>query len=1223
MECNSGLYAWHPADKSSISAGAESVRGAAIGRPRYTAAVCLTLSAAGAFLLFATAGAAAEKAPSAVRLHEEPLVIPTYEVGPPDRNPIFYSGRTYQGAKGPVYPYPILDKLTDVKKDKTYKAVYLENEYVKYCILPELGGRIFSAVDKTNGYDFVYRQHVIKPALIGMLGAWISGGIEWNIPHHHRATTFMPVDYKLMENTDGSKTCWLGEIELRHRMKWLVGLTLFPGRSDLEVTVRIINRTPLPHSILYFANIAVHANEDYQVIFPPSTQYGTQHAKSEFVHWPIGQECYGGLDRTGVDLSWWKNHPAPLSIFAWNDSDDFFGGYDHGKKAGIAIVADHHVAPGKKFFLWGNGPESKMWDRMLTDTDGPYIELMAGAWSDNQPDYSWIQPYETKTVKQYIYPIRELGGIKYANTEAAVNLEVDKEGKVTLVVNGTRKMPLVLIALDAGKRRVKRLRTALSPDKPYHFEMTLPANVKRDELSVVVEEVLGVYETTRNENPLDPDSPQIPTLAGRDKRVLVEYHYPAGMPKAAPMPQPVVPPASPRDIPSNDELYLAGLRLEQFYSPAREPYPYYEEALRRDPGDYRVNTAMGILYLKRGMREEALRCLDKAVERATRNYTQPKDAEAFYYRGVANRQTGNDDAAKRDLEKAAQYAPWSAAAYYNLAEMACREADQDLHTRRRLFPGVLELLAVSARNNPNNPRAFVLASAAYRALEEFDEGDRMIDLALAIDPLDAWANYEKEFLIAERRFQIPRKRGGDDDDPPPRDEAADRKLEQKMAEVEAEFRRLTRNFPPTLLEVAADYHRCGLKHWARSPLSDLVRRNPGSGRLHLRTLPTPGSEGIATLAVYHLADYDRDTESKPLRDLCAELTPDYGFPFQHESADVLRHFIEDDKMDAHAPYFLGNLLYDHQPKKAIKAWEESRKRDPKFSTVHRNLAFGYAHHENNVPKAIASLERAIECDSTDPRYYAELDVLYEAAGTAPEKRLAMLENHHDVVKQRDDALGREIAVHVLLGHYDRAIELLAGHHFHLWEGGRSVHEQYVDAHLLRGRERMKAKKYSEALKDFQAAQEYPDNLEAARPRRGSGRGAEIAYFIATAHEALGDKAAAEKHYRESTQFTGTQPEQDYYQGLSQQKLGEPAKATELFDKLVREGEQRLVAPDEVDFFAKFGGKQSPAMRKADAHYLIGLGLLGKDKKAEAEIEFRKALDANAGHLGARTMAERR
>jgi hypothetical protein len=178
-----------------------------------------------------------------VIVRQETIVIPTYLPGAPERNPMFYFGRAYQGAKGPVYPYPFLDVLTDERVDKPYAALILENEYVRYCVLPEVGGRIFEAVDKTNGYDFFYRQHVIKPALIGMLGAWISGGVEWSIPHHHRATTFMPVDWTITETGDGSKTVWVGELELRHRMRWLVGLTLHPGSSVLEVAYRIINRT--------------------------------------------------------------------------------------------------------------------------------------------------------------------------------------------------------------------------------------------------------------------------------------------------------------------------------------------------------------------------------------------------------------------------------------------------------------------------------------------------------------------------------------------------------------------------------------------------------------------------------------------------------------------------------------------------------------------------------------------------------------------------------------------------------------------------------------------------------------------------------------------------------------------------------------------------------------------------------------------------------------------
>ena len=177
------------------------------------------------------AAAASGTSASTVKVWEEKITLPTYLAGAPEPNPMFFFGRQSQGAQGPVYPYPMYDTLTGKKVDKTYTAVYLENEYIRIGVLPEIGGRIFEGVDKTNNYNFIYRQHVIKPALIGLIGAWISGGVEWNIPHHHRASTFIPVQYRTEENADGSKTIWVGELEVRQRMRWAVGYTLRPGKA--------------------------------------------------------------------------------------------------------------------------------------------------------------------------------------------------------------------------------------------------------------------------------------------------------------------------------------------------------------------------------------------------------------------------------------------------------------------------------------------------------------------------------------------------------------------------------------------------------------------------------------------------------------------------------------------------------------------------------------------------------------------------------------------------------------------------------------------------------------------------------------------------------------------------------------------------------------------------------------------------------------------------------
>ena len=1104
---------------------------------RFTRAILLLLTLLTSFVIPPTL------ADSAVKIWDEPLVIPTYEVGKPDPNPRFYTGRTYQGAQGRVYPYPMLDVLTDSRKDKTYQAVYLENEYVKICVLPEIGGRVFSALDKTNDYDFLYRQHVIKPALIGMLGAWISGGIEWCIPHHHRATTFMPVDYTLEENADGSKTVWVGETELRHRMRWLVGITLYPEKSYMEATIKIINRTPFVNSILCWANVAVHANEQYQVIFPPGTEYATYHGKNQFARWPISNEFYSGVDYTrGVDLSWWKNHPSPISFFAWNYTDDFFAGYDHGKEAGTVYVANHHIAPGKKLWEWGPGPRGQMWDRILTETDGPYIEIMAGAYSDNQPDYSWIQPYEVKIIKEYWYPIRQIESVKNANIKAAVNLEVTEKNTAKIGFNTTSAYKNALALLTIDDKVIFKQRIDIAPDRPFCKEIALAAGIREKDLRV------SLLSSTNEE--------------------LIAYK-PVEK-EGTPMPKPVERPPAPEDIKTVEELYLTGQRLDQFHSASLEPYPYYEEALKRDPYDSRVNTELGILYCKSGMFKEAEAKLRQAIKRVTKNYTSPKSGQAHYYLGLALKFQGKYDAAYDALYKATWSYGFHTAGYYHLAEIDCIRGD---------FERALKHIDRSIAANAWNTKALNLKSAVLRRLKRFDQASQLASRTLAFDPLDLWAGYE---------LYLAKYTAG---------------LKQEATEAMNTLKIKSRGEVQSYLEMAVDYGNCGLWDEAIHCLLLLVDSN--------------GKETCTHPMLYYYLGYfyqkkgNTEKASKYYR-MASEMPPDYCFPFRLETIDVLSSAINDNPSDALAPYYLGNLLYDNQPERAIKEWEKSRDLDDTFATVHRNLGLVYARTENNIPKAIAGLEKAIACDKKDPRVYYELDLLYEAGGVLPQKRLKLLEENHRTVIKRDDALSREIALYVLLQQYDRAIELLTNRHFHTWEGGGRIHNLYVDAHLLRGQKKLKYKKYQDALKDFEAALQYPENLEVGRPKRDR-RICQIYFFIGTAHKALGDTQKAREYFEKSASVEVGQSEFSYYKGLAFKKLGQEDKAKKTFDEL----KESAKPGPAVKFFAKFGEEQAHNIKMANTHYLLGLAYLGKGMQTEAKAEFEKALELNINHLWAR------
>jgi tetratricopeptide (TPR) repeat protein len=1118
-------------------------------------------------------------AASPVRVWQTNLVLPTYLAAPPSPVPRFYEGRTYQGAKATFYPYPVQDVLTDVKSNVTYRALFLENDYLQISVLPELGGRIWSATDKANGYDFFYRQHVVKPALIGMLGAWISGGVEWNVPHHHRASSFLPVDCTTATNADGSATIWVGEIELRHRMKWLVGMTLYPDRSYLELTCKVFNRTPFAHPMLFWINPAVHANEHYQVLFPPGTEWATQHGKPEFASWPIARQVYGGTDYTrGVDISWWKNHPTPVSFFAWNYEDDWFGGYDHGRQAGVLHVADRHVVPGKKFFEWGNGPEGEMWTKILTDEDGPYLELMAGAWSDNQPDYSWIQPGEMREWQHWWYPIRNLGGVKAATRDAAVNLEVtNRVAKVA--VNATREV-------KGAKVRLEMRSAGASPTAPSVSALEEPtgAGAGREHAGRVRSPTTTLLDqpaelspatpfaaTITLENDVPPENLRLSVLDAGGRELVAYQPQP---PRNTPLPKPVERPKPPKEYASTDELYFTGQRIEQLYSPSFEAQPYYEEILRRDPGDYRANTALGILLSKQWRWDEAAKHLSNAVARATANYIRPKDGEAFYYLGVALKAQGMLEDAEEAFQKAVWSPAWQAAGGCELVEL-------DLQ-RGRLGQALPHAdLALTAAGN--NARARNQKATILRKLGQPEAAERLATDTLAADPLNVRAALEQ--VLAQRQRGAP-----------------------EWRENVARVRRLMGRNPEAFVENAIAFASAG--QWPE--VVEIMRDQVAAAA-------SGDAETVATalyLLAYALERTGQTDAAAEQFAAAARTSPAFCFPSRFEEEPILRHALERNPQDANAAYLLGCLLYDHQPENAIKAWEEARRRDERFALTHRNLALAYAQHQKDISKAIASLERAVELDPAEPRFFYELDVLYEAGGTPVAKRLAMLTKHHDTVAKRDDALMREIVLLTVAGQPARALELLRSRRFRNWEGSSQIHHVYVDACLARGRQLLAGKQPRATLREFEAALEYPENLEVGRARRAP-RAAQIQYFIGTAHEAQGDAAAAIQAFELAAAGRGGGgSEADYFRALALQKLGRAAEAKPVFESLVKAGEEQLARGEAPDYFAKFGERQSERVRQANAHYLIGLGRLGLGETAQAEAAFKQARELHPAHLGA-------
>ena len=640
---------------------------------------------------------------------EESVTIPTYPALPADRNPMFLDKRVYQGSSGKVYPSPFTDRICDEKTDKSYQAVFLENEFVRIMVLPEIGGRIHIGQDKTNNYDFFYRQNVIKPALVGLLGPWISGGVEFNWPQHHRPSTFMPVDHKIDEHADGSKTVWLSEHEPMNRMKGMVGITLHPGKNIVEARARLFNRTPFVQTFLWWANVAVRVHDQYQAFFPPDVDYVADHAKSAVSSFPVARNFYYGVDYTkGVDITWYKNIPVPTSYMALDSRYDFFGGYDHGKKAGLVHVANRYVSPGKKLWTWGNAEFGYAWDRELTDSDGPYVELMAGVFTDNQPDFSWLQPYETRTFTQYWYPIREIGPAKNANLSAAINL-VKESTRVEVGVCVTEVRKNLEIILTGRDRVLFACTRDVLPGKPFRTEIELLDDYLEKDLLLRV-------------------------LAA-DGQEIIRYQ-PQGEHEVH-LPDPATEPPPPAEIPNIEELYLTGLHLEQYRHATRSPEPYWEEGLRRDPLDMRCNNALGLSCLRRGQFSEAEAHFRRAIERLTRRNPNPYDGEPFYNLGLALNFQGRSEEAFAVFYKSVWNQAWKSAGYYALATIACQNGQ---------LKQALNFVRHSLSVNALNSKARNLRAAILRRLGRSGEAEKLVRKTLELDPLDFRATAEAMFL---------------------------------------------------------------------------------------------------------------------------------------------------------------------------------------------------------------------------------------------------------------------------------------------------------------------------------------------------------------------------------------------------------------------------------------------------------------------------------------------
>ena len=1117
-------------------------------------------------------------AASSVTFTEDSTVLPTYAPGGYDKTPLFYTGRVYQGAQGRVYPYPMQDVLFDGKMDETYKYLTLQNKWFHVGLLPEHGGHLLNFTDKATGFETFYRQHVVKPALIGMLGAWISGGVEWNFPHHHRATTAMPIDWRAVANEDGSKTIWIGETELRRRLKWTIGLSLLPDRAVLRAENVFMNRNPWIESMIYWANVSVHCDENYQILFPPSMHVGFDHHKNYWTSYPIGprkeeiellpsQRSKYANDIEGMmDLSWWKNFTIESrSIFGLDPDNAFMAGYDHKKKCGTAHVSNRHITVGKKFFLWGNFPEAQVWDKVLTDNDGPYLELMVGCWSDNQPDYSWIAPYETRKVTQYWFPVKGIGGIKNVTVDGAVN--VDRTGKDEMLVgfHSTRALEGCTVTLAKGSEKVfVEKNVKIDPDTPW----CKPIKV----------------------DPAAKDQQFTASIADKDGKVFLSY-TPVPPQGDVKLPPKVENPKEPKEYTSAELAYHVGLRLDQFHNGILDPVPYYRRALQIDPDYSKANLAMGVRLAKNGSYAEAKPYLEKAVARATQNHTRALDAAPEYYLALVERALGNLKRAEDLFWRCTWRLTHKKESYVEIARIAALKGDWQEALAR-----IDDALALGQ----DEAKLWTMKGIFLRKLrvgsckfkvDNSQLSTRNSELALEraqkCDPLEYWAVVEKDgFAAAEKNRGL--------------------KAQQ-------------------LLECISDYF--GIGAWDEIvQLCDAALAKAAVEKPYATEGALPLKETIAAcdsyknamfgyFKAYALAKLGKSDMVKDALSAAGGMTTDYCFPSRLEELEVLQWAADyvgraacpqaaagalgtTRPTDANVYYYLGSILWNMDQKTpALASWKIAAKLNPRHALALRCIGFAISHPgtyftNTGVPSGIPSREAYdwyVKSLEAEPHFRTldEAGKLAEKLNLPAAERLALMEKYIDTVNKYDPCILRLAYTYNAAGRYAEAYKILTTRRFHVWEGADGLLAPFIEACHGLGRAAMEKKDYKTALKYFEESTTYPENLQAGRPG-DAGVEPKSRYFMAQCKKALGDTAGYKAELENSLKGWIHAGEMDYWRVKALRELGRDSETAPLIAELKQAiKELETPPPTVINAYAKFAGDNSAMERAAKARFKAG------------------------------------
>jgi tetratricopeptide (TPR) repeat protein len=618
------------------------------------------------------------QATAQVRVWQGTLTLPTYEEAAPDPNPPFdqYANGRFN------YPYTLRANLTNQRTDHAWRAVFLENEYLKCSVLPDLGGHLYTCTDKISGQPMFYANPSIKKAAISYRGAWAAFGIEFNFPVSHNWVSLSPVDFAFGQKDDGSAFVQVGNIDRVYEMQWSVELVLQPHSTVLEERVTLNNRSDVRHRFYWWNNAGVQVWDDSRIQYP--MRFTASHGFRDVEPWPI--------EKDGADLSIVKNQTSgPVSLFVHGSREPFMGVWNPHTNTGVVHYADYAQLPAKKIWSWGTDPDGLDWRTALSDNNSAYVEVQAGLFR-NQETYAFLEPRQTIRFSEFWMPVRDIGGISRANLTGLVHLDRQQQA-IVIGLNVNQAVSQATLRILAGDREVFQQKTDLSPQQTWSRRLERAEDQQKytfelrdSKGSLLLRQTEGQYDWT-----------------------------PAELIRTGPQPSFNIPDREHRT--EDDWLQLGN--EEELDGGLLVALQTYRDAVVRFPESMQARKAAGRLCASLLRYEEAKTLLEPVAARDT------TDAEVSYYLGIAYEGLGQNREARESYEAAERLPAFRAAAGVRLAELSARAGN---------LQQAESYMRSATRSAPDDPRTAEELSAVLEAEGQKEEAQSLANEWLARFP---------------------------------------------------------------------------------------------------------------------------------------------------------------------------------------------------------------------------------------------------------------------------------------------------------------------------------------------------------------------------------------------------------------------------------------------------------------------------------------------------------